>query len=88
MCVKSDMSETNDILGNVYNYLSYSVNNQVDYLSFVFQICCFIGPQVQKNSKPIYLLMSISSKINVISLKLKQIARFNKSLLRLHILAS
>lgn len=88
MCVKSDMSETNDRLGTAYKYLSYSVNNQVDYLSFVFQIRRFIGPQVQKNSKPIYLLMSISCKINVISLKLKKIARFNKSLLRLHILAS
>lgn len=56
-------------------------------LSFVFQKCGFVCPQVQKDSKAVHLLMSIRCKIDVISLKLKQIGWFTKRLLRLYIFA-
>lgn len=65
-----------------------SINRLIANLSFVFQICRFICPQVQKDSKSVYLLMSISCQIDVVALKLKQIGRFNKRLRRPHILAS
>ena len=89
-CVESGRSEINYRQDNFFKQLTSAIKNitrLITNLPFVFQICCFICPQVQKDSKAVHLLMSISCKIDVISLKLKQIGQFTKRFPRLHILA-
>ena len=83
VCVKSGRSQ---VCHRRRNFLK-NITRLITNLPFIFQICCFICPQVQKDSKAVHLLMSISCKIDVISLKLKQIGQFTKRFPRLHILA-